>query len=86
VNYIKFPLKYQPAGAVVEATLAGVESDVFLVDPSNLSALEQGRNFSFHGDHYKQSPVRLIVPSSGDWTAVVIPGPGGTVRASVRTF
>jgi hypothetical protein len=38
------------------------------------------------GGHYKQSPVRLSVPHSGDWTAVVVPGAGGTVTASVRVF
>lgn len=84
MNFLKFPLNQQSAGAVVEVTLAGVESDVFLVDPSNLRAMEGGRRFRYHGGHFKGSPVRLKVPESGNWTVVVVPGAGGTVRASVR--
>lgn len=84
MNYLKFPLNHQATGSVVEVTLQGVESDVFLVDPVNLSNMESGRSFRYHGGHYKQSPVRLSVPSSGLWTVVVVPGQGGQVRASVR--
>lgn len=84
MNYIKFPLNHQNAGAVVEITLQGVESDVFLVDPSNLSNMESGRSFNYQGGHYKQSPVRLSIPASGVWTVVVVPGQGGQVRASVN--
>src|SRR5271166_2620816 len=76
MNILKFPLHHQDVGAVVVATLSGVESDVFLVDPPNLRSLEHGAAFHYHGGHYKRSPVRLHVPSSGDWTAVVIPGSG----------
>jgi hypothetical protein len=86
VNYLKFPLQYQSAGAAVEVTLRGVESDVFLVDASNLSNFESGRQFNYHGGHYKGSPVRLNVPTGGVWTAIVIPGQGGTVDASVRVI
>jgi len=82
-NYLKFPLNHQDTGAVVEVTLQGVESDVFLVDPTNLSNMESGRSFKYHGGHYKQSPVRLSVPYSGVWTVVMVPGQGGKVRASV---
>ncbi len=66
--------------------MSGVESDVFLVDPSNLRAMESGRQFSYHGGHYKQSPVRLGVPRPDEWIAVVVPGAGGTVRASARVI
>jgi hypothetical protein len=84
VKYVKFPLHNVNAGAVVEVTLSGVESDVFLVDPPNLAAMQAGRQFRYTGGHYKQSPVRLRVPSSGEWTAIVVPGTGGSVRASIR--
>jgi hypothetical protein len=87
MNFLKFPLHHQVAGAVVQVTLSGVESDVFLVDEINLRQFEQrGSGFSYTGGHYKGSPVRLRVPSSGLWTAIVIPSPGGTVRASVRVI
>jgi hypothetical protein len=84
VNFLKFPLHNQNAGAIVEVTLSGVESDVFLVDPSNLLAMEGGRQFTYHGGHYKRSPVRLSVPHAGDWIAIVVPGTGGSVNATVR--
>ena len=86
MNYLKFPLNHQVSGTVVEVTLRGVESDVFIVDDINLQQLERGGSFSYHGGHYKGSPVRLPVPSSGRWTAVVIPSPGGTVQATARVI
>jgi Domain of unknown function (DUF1883) len=86
VNFLKFPLGYQLGGAVVVATLAGVESDVFLVDPSNLLDFERGRSFRYTGGHYKSSPVSLRVPTAGQWTAVVVPGLGGRVEASVEVI
>ncbi len=86
MNFLRFPLNQQSAGRVVEATLSGVESDVFLVDPPNLRSFELGQSFQYHGGHYKQSPIRLRVPRAGDWTAVVVPGAGGTVHASVRVL
>jgi hypothetical protein len=82
MNYLKFPV---PSGAsVVEVALQGVESDVFLVDHTNLSSFEHGAQFRYTGGHYQQSPVRLPVPPGSGWTVIVIPGAGGTVRASMR--
>jgi hypothetical protein len=83
MNFLKFPLKSLDAGSVVEVSLSGVESDVFLVDPANLRAMESGKRFSYHGGHFNRSLVRLSVPSAGRWTAVVVPGSGGRVNASV---
>jgi hypothetical protein len=86
MNFLKFPLRFQTGGQVMVATISGVESDVFLVDDSNFRSFESGRDFRYFGGHYKRSPIRLQVPNSGNWTAVVIPGAGGTVRASVRVW
>lgn len=86
MNYLKFPLGTVGPGTVVEVTLSGVESDVFLVDTANLAVLQRGGQFRYTGGHYKSSPVRLGVSHHADWTAVVVPGAGGTVRASVRTL
>lgn len=86
MNFLKFSLGYLNSGAVVVTTLDGVESDVFLVDPSNLLDFEGGRSFRYTGGHYKSSPVRLQVPTSGHWTAVVVPGVGGRVQASVEVI
>lgn len=86
MNFLKFPLNHQDAGSVVEVTMSGVESDVMLLDPTNFSSFQRGRNFRYTGGHYKASPIRLAVPSSGSWTAVVVPGQRGTVRATVRVL
>lgn len=83
MNFIKFPLGYQSGGEIVTVTLDGVESDVMLMTDSNLSSFASGRQASYHGGHAKTSPVRLAVPSAGPWNVVVVPGAGGTVRASV---
>jgi hypothetical protein len=83
MNYLKFP---GPSGArAVEVALSGVESDVFVIDDANLSSFERGSTFRYTGGHYRQSPVRLPVPSSGHSTVVVIPT-GGRVQAHVRWF
>jgi hypothetical protein len=84
VNFLKFSLNHQNAGTFVEVTLSGVESDVFLVDDSNLASFERGGRYTYFGGHYNASPVFLRTPSSGNWTVVVIPL-GGRVEASVRT-
>lgn len=87
MQFLKFPLGQLVSGAVVEVVLRGVESDVYLADDPNLRKLERGdlNGFRGYGGHYRQSPVRLGVPSSGTWTAVVIPI-GGRVEASVRVI
>jgi hypothetical protein len=86
MQFLKFPLGHLGSG-VVEVVLRGVESDVYLADDSNLRKLERGdlSGFRGYGGHYQQSPVRLSVPSSGTWTAVVIPT-GGRVEASVKVI
>jgi Domain of unknown function (DUF1883) len=86
MNYIEFPLQHQAGGSVAEVSLTGVESDVFLVDSTNLSAFKRGSEFRYHGGHYKSSPVRLRVPPNGTWTVIVIPSQGGTVHATVRVL
>lgn len=82
MDYLNFPLGRVGRGSVVEVTLRGSESDVFLVDSANLGRFQRGEQFQYVGGHYTQSPVRLGVPSLGDWTAVVIPS--GQVSASAR--
>jgi Domain of unknown function (DUF1883) len=85
VRFLKFSLGHQGSGAAVEVVLRGVASNVFLVDNLNLLKLERGGQFTYYGGHCDSSPVRLRVPSSGMWTAVVVPI-GGYVEASVSVF
>jgi hypothetical protein len=85
LNYLKFPVGRAGPGTIIEVTLRGVESDVYLVDAPNFTAMQSGRSFRYHGGHFKASPVRLGVPHHGDWTAVVTPT-GGHVSASARVL
>ena len=85
MTYITFPLQLKSARTVVEVTLSGSESDVFLVDDTNLSSFKRGGRYTYYGGHYEASPVRLHPPSGGHWNAVVVPS-GGHVEASVRTI
>jgi Domain of unknown function (DUF1883) len=62
LSYLKFPIGQARTGAVVDVTLRGISSDVFLVDASNLMAMQSGRSYKYYGGHYKASPVRLGIP------------------------
>jgi hypothetical protein len=86
MNFLKFPVGNADPGTVVVITLQGVESDVFLVDDANLGCFERGQSFQYTGGHYRQSPARLRVPSHGNWTAIVVPSPGGQVSASAQVI
>lgn len=81
MNYLHFDVGNQQAGTVVQASLRGSESDVFLVDSTNFSKFKRGQSFKYTGGHYNQSPITLQVPHTGRWTAIVIPS--GRVEASV---
>lgn len=84
MNYLTFLVGVARPGSIVEVVLSGVESDLFLVDDSNLASMHRGGSFNYTGGHYGSSPVRLAVPSRANWTAVVVPGAGGRVSASAR--
>lgn len=70
---------------VAQVTLSGCESDVFLVDYSNLCAFKRRGQFTYYGGHYQSSPVRLSAPYAGRWYLVVEPT-GGSVQASAKVF
>ena len=84
MNYGTFPLNFQRSGAIVTVSLKGVESDVMLLDSTNLQAFERGAQYRYFGGHYKRSPVQLRVPTSGTWTVVIVPGLGGQVNVTVQ--
>jgi|GEM_PF-1008423 hypothetical protein len=83
MSYCKFGLNYQMGGTVVQVSMVGSASDVFLVDSLNLSNFERGSSFTYYGGHYTQSPAILQVPAPGNWIVVVAPPAGGSVRAGV---
>jgi Domain of unknown function (DUF1883) len=84
IQFIKCAFGYQHAGSVVFLDLTGATANVFLVDDLNLSRLQRGDQYTYYdGRHTTGSParVRLVVPSTGSWNAVVIPV-NGSVRVS----
>jgi hypothetical protein len=86
MNFLDLDLGWNESGSIVLVTLEGVESDVMLVSSSDVSRFKSGQRISYWGGHYKRSPARLRVPSSGHWHVLVVPGPGGRVRAAARVL
>ncbi|HLK46012.1 MAG TPA: DUF1883 domain-containing protein [Acidimicrobiales bacterium] len=84
VEFLEWDLGATDEGANVVVTLRGAESDVFLLTPRDLERFRRSQPFTFVGGHYQCSPVRLVVPRSGPWHLVVVPGSLGRVEASVR--
>ena len=86
-QFIHSDLGSRSRGDVVEVTLSGSAANVMLMDTSNFNSYKNGRRFHYTGGLARQSPVRLQVPSSGRWHAVVdMRGLRGNVRASFRVI
>jgi hypothetical protein len=83
MSFVRSDLGTVKAGSVVEVTMTGVESDVMVMTPANVDKYKRGQSSTYYGGHYKRSPVRIPVPSSGSWCVLVVPK-GGRVRASVK--
>lgn len=86
-QFIHSDLGTRSRGDVVEITLSGSAANVMLMDTSNFNSYKNGRAFRYTGGLARQSPVRLQVPSSGRWHAVVdMRGLRGNVRAGFRVI
>jgi hypothetical protein len=86
-EYIYRDLGHQERGTRVQATLSGNAANVFLVDSSNYSNYRAGRSFRYTGGLAHQSPVILVVPSSGHWYAVAdLRGLSGRIKGSFRVL
>ena len=57
------------------------QCNVMVMDDSNFSSYRSGRQFTYHGGHYKMLPARIAVPHSGNWNTVIDLGGG---RANIR--
>lgn len=80
-------LGYLEAVRIVEVTLNGTEANVLLMDNLEYSNYKADRRANGYGGHTKTSPVRLKVPSSGNWCIVVdLGGYAGRIGASVRVL
>jgi hypothetical protein len=85
MQYTHYDLGHQSGGEFFEISLQGTAANVRLMDSSNFQSFKSGGRHTYQGGHFKQSPVRLQVPSSGHWYIVVdLGGYQGSVKSSVR--
>ena len=86
-DFIHSDLGFRHHGDVVEVTLSGSAANVRLLDSSNFSNYRNGRQHRYHGGLAQQSPVRIQIPHSGPWHAVVdMQGLSGRVNAGFRVI
>ena len=86
MNFLDFDLGQLEGRETVRVALTGVESDVMLVTSNELASFRAGRRFSYVGGHFRGSPALLSPTHADHWHAVVVPGLGGRVNASVNVL
>lgn len=74
------------ADDIVEVTL-DKQANVRLLDSTNFSLYQSGKQHRYHGGLAKTSPVRISAPHAGHWHVVIdLGGYAGTVGASARVL
>lgn len=87
MNFTHYDLGRKERGQIVEITLSGSAANVRLMDSSNFQNYRNGRQHTYYGGLAKQSPVRLSIPSSGNWHVTVdMQGLVGSVRSAMRVL
>ncbi|MBI3443825.1 MAG: DUF1883 domain-containing protein [Magnetospirillum sp.] len=87
MQFIHHDLGYCQQGDVAEITLSGSAANVMLFDSSDFSNYRSGRPFNYRGGLAQRSPVRLAIPSSGNWhVAVDMRGLRGNVKSAARVI
>lgn len=85
-TFIHSDLGYRKSGDVVEVTLTS-GANVRVLDSTNFHKYRRGEAHRCHGGLAKRSPVRIPIPSSGRWHAVVdMQGLRGSTRAGIRVI
>lgn len=80
-NFLHSDLGHRQRGDVLVVTLSS-GANVRLMDSSNFGKYRRGDAHRYVGGLAKRSPVRLMIPSSGHWHAVVdMQGLRGSTRA-----
>jgi hypothetical protein len=86
MNYSYYDLGQRKRGETVEVTISAA-ANVVLLDGSNYSAFQAGRQHRYHGGLFRQSPIPLTIPNDGHWWIVIhlwgLAGPA-SVRHSIR--
>ena len=84
MEYLKYDLGSCKRGEIVEVTLTS-GANVRLLTSSELSNYKNGRAHRYIGGLATRSPVRLQIPTAGNWHVVVdMQGLRGSTKASVR--
>ena len=84
MQFIDSDLGHRERGDVVEVTLTS-GANVRLLDQSNFQKYKRGERHQYNGGLARRSPVRLQIPRSGHWHAVVdMQGLRGSTRAGFR--
>jgi hypothetical protein len=87
MKFTHYNLGFVDGGSVVEVTLQGSAANVRLMDSSNFNSYRTGHQHRYYGGLAKSSPVRLPVPSSGNWHVTIdMQGLQGTVRSGIRVI
>ncbi|MBI1341728.1 MAG: DUF1883 domain-containing protein [Terrimonas sp.] len=85
MNFTHYNLGHKQRGEIVEITLSGSAANVRLMDSSNFSNYRSGRQHKYYGGLATKSPIRLPIPSSGQWHVTIdMQGLRGTTRSSIR--
>lgn len=86
MQFIHSDLGQRSKGEIVEFTLTR-GANVRLLSGSDFSNYKNGRKHRYVGGLAKKSPIRLAIPSSGRWHAVVdTQGLSNSTRASIRVM
>jgi len=86
VKFLHSDLGHRERGDVLVVTLSS-GANVRLMNSTSFGSYKNGRQHRFHGGLAKKSPVRIQIPSSGHWHAVVdMQGLKGSTRASFRVI
>jgi hypothetical protein len=80
-----YDLGYRSGGETVVVTISGNAVNVRLMDSSNFQSYRSGREHRYFGGLAESSPVRLVIPHSGNWYVTIdFQGLRGSARFGVR--
>jgi Domain of unknown function (DUF1883) len=83
-RFTHYDLKQLRAGTTVEVTLSAV-NNVRLMTPTNFQRFSEKLDFKYTGGVAKKSPVRFVIPESGQWHLIVdSEGHAGLAESSVK--
>jgi hypothetical protein len=86
VNFLHSDLGFRHRGDVLEVTLSA-GANVRLLDNTNFQRYRKGGRHEYVGGLARRSPVRIAIPRSGHWHAVVdMQGLRGSTRAGFRVL